>query len=209
LKTTISTLRHAKTSYNSDRRYAGSIDVDISEEGVLEAQAAAMKMRALPYDVVVTSTLRRAYQTAEIIAAHLSPVPPIVRSRLCNERNFGIMEGLTWEDVQHLDPPVLMVSVGNDLHTVNPRGGEPFEKVWSRAESFRRFLFKRFAGREILVVSHGVFLQMFHGLLRGWNCIESLAAYPANLELTRFEFTGDRRTLERTVTLSDAQDIPW
>ncbi len=206
MTTSISTLRHARTAYNEEKRYAGSIDIPLSEKGRREAEEAAAKMKGLRFDAIVTSRLRRAIETAEIIA---SGAVPIVRSRLCNERNFGVMEGLTWDDVQTLDPPVLMISVGDDRHTVNPRNGEPFEDVWERARKFRRFLFRRYADRKILVVSHGVFLQMFHGVLRGSNCIESLAVYPANLELRRFDFTGDLPAGESAVKLSDVKDVAW
>lgn len=206
MKTSITTLRHAKTAYNEEKRYAGSIDIPLSDTGRLEAHAAGDKMKGLRYDAIVTSRLRRAGETAEIITAGRAP---IVCTQLCNERKFGIMEGLTWDDVQTLDPPILMISVGNDLHTVNPQNGEPFEKVWERARKFRRFLFQRYSGSRILVVSHGVFLQMFHGVLRGSNCIESLAVYPANLELRRFTFSGDRLTDENVVRLSGVNEVPW
>ena len=135
--------------------------------------------------------------------------PSLVESKLCNERNFGVMEGLTWDEVQHLDPPVLFIEVGNDLHSVNPQGGEPFEDVWERARKFRRFILREYKGSSVLVVSHGVFLQMFHGVLRGLNCIESLAAYPSNLVLFRFRFSGNRLMEEKTYKLAEDQGVQW
>ncbi len=204
--TSISTLRHARTAYNDEKRYAGTIDIPLSEKGRLQAQQAATRMRPLTFDLIVTSRLRRAYETAMIISAGAIP---IIRSRLCNERRFGVLEGLTWDHVQTLDPPVLMISVGNDLHTVNPQNSEPFEDVWERAKKFRRFLFRRYAGHNVLVVSHGVFLQMFHGVLRSLNCIESLAAYPGNLQLQRFDFTAERLAKESVVNLAEPELISW
>jgi probable phosphoglycerate mutase len=206
MKTSISTLRHARTAYNEEKRYAGSIDISLSDRGRREAEAAASKLKGMHPDVIVTSRLRRAHETAVIFAGEGGR---IVRTRLCNERTFGILEGLTWDDVQKLDPPVLMISVGNDLHTVNPRGSEPFEAVWERARKFRQFLFRRFEGERILVVSHGVFLQMFHGVLRGSNCIESLGTYPANLELRRFDFLGDRLAGETAIDLGQDKEVTW
>ncbi len=204
--TSISTLRHAKTAYNESKRYAGSIDVPLSDKGRQQAQQAAERMKSLHFDTVVTSRLRRAYETAKIIA---NGNVPIVRTGLCNERNFGILEGLTWDDVQTLNPPILMISVGNDLHTVNPRNGEPFEEVWERAAKFRRFVFRQYRGRHVLGVSHSVFLQMFHGVLRGLTCIESLAFYPANLQLRRFDFEGDTLKKETAVQLSEVETVAW
>ena len=205
-KTSISTLRHAHTQYNAERRYAGSIDIPLSEAGVRDAQQAAPKLADIKFDMVITSKLKRAIQTAEILIGNSAP---IIQNELCNERNFGIMEGLTWEDIQTLQPPVLMINVGNDLHTVNPKGGEPFENVWERARQFRRLLFQAYAGANILVISHGVFLQMFHGVLRESNCIESLGTYPSNLELAKFQFVGEQLVDEKVTRLLGAEPLKW
>lgn len=202
----ITTLRHARTEFNDEKRYAGSIDIPLSEQGRREAEAVAVKMKDLHFDLIVTSKLRRTHETAKIITDRATP---LVRTSLCNERCFGIMEGLTWEDVQTIKPPILMVAVGGDLHTVNPPQGEPFEQVWDRAKRLRQRLFRRYPGQKILLVSHGVFLQMFHGVLRGSNCIESLATYPANLELRRFDFTENKAMVESVLPLNGKKDVAW
>jgi alpha-ribazole phosphatase len=206
INTSISTLRHAHTQYNAERRYAGSIDIPLSETGVLDAQRAAPKLAEIKFDMVITSKLKRALQTAQIL---IGDAAPIIQNELCNERNFGIMEGLTWEDIQILQPPVLMINVGNDLHTVNPKGGEPFEDVWERARKFRSLLFQAYTGANILVVSHGVFLQMFHGVLRGLNCIESLSTYPSNLELAKFQFVDEQLIDEKVTRLLGSEPLKW
>ncbi len=206
IQTTISTIRHAHTLYNAERRYAGSIDVSLSETGICDARMAAAKLAGLRFDVVITSALKRSIETAGILVGDAAP---FVVSNLCNERNFGIMEGLTWDEVHALEPPVLFIEVGNDTHSVNPKGGEPFEDVWARAKKFRRFIFRKFDGASVLVISHGVFLQMFHGVLRGLNCIEALAVYPANLELARFHFCGSRLVEQKVFKLGAAEEIHW
>lgn len=206
VETTIHTLRHAYTQYNAEKRYAGTIDVPLNEAGRRDARAAAMKLADKSFDVVITSKLKRAIETAQILVGNNAK---IVHTELCNERRFGIMEGLTWEEVQHLDPPILLIQVGNDLHTVNPKGGEPFEDLWERAKKFRRYIFKNYRGLNILVISHGVFLQMFHGVLRGLSCIESLAAYPANLELSIFRFLDDRLVEEKVIKLNGGEGMRW
>lgn len=203
-KTIINTLRHARTVFNGEKRYAGSMDISLSESGMQDAQRASTELKHMNYDVVITSTLQRSYETAKII---VGDSVRIIKSRLCNERNFGIMEGLTWDDIQQLDPPVLMIQVGNDLHTVNPKGGEPLEDVWQRARRFRNFLLRDYRGKNILVVSHGVFLQMFHGVMRGLTCIESLTVYPSNLELTYFLLSGKQLVDERVIKLTGHAEV--
>jgi broad specificity phosphatase PhoE len=206
VETTIHTIRHAHTSYNAEKRYAGTIDVPLNDAGIRDARQVSAKLVGLRFDVVVTSALRRTIDTAHLL---LDGTVQSVQSELCNERNFGVMEGMTWDEVQNLDPPVLLIEVGNDLHTVNPKGGEPFENVWQRAKRFRRFLLREYRGSSILVVSHGVFLQMFHGVLRGLSCIESLAVYPATLELYTFRLSGDCLVEERAARLTGAEEVKW
>jgi broad specificity phosphatase PhoE len=206
VETTIYTIRHAHTQYNAERRYAGTIDVSLSEAGIRDARSAAALLAGLKFDTVITSTLKRAIETAHIL---VSDTAQFVESQLCDERNFGVMEGLTWDDVQKLEPPILFVEVGNDLHSVNPKGGEPLEDVWERAKKFRCLIFNEYKGASILVVSHGVFLQMFHGVLRGLSCIEALAAYPANLELFRFQFADSCLAEEKIFRLAKAEEVRW
>lgn len=205
-RTTIFTLRHARTDYGEQRRYAGSVDVPLSERGVSECLAAAEALGDSTFDVIVTSTLRRAVDTARLIAAE---APVRVQSKLCNERCFGIMEGLTPEEVRTLQPPVLFIEVGDDLHSVNPEGGESFEDVWERAKKFVRWVLREHGGSTVLVVSHGVFLQMCHGVLRGSNCIESLGTYPGTLELRRFDLAGRRLVSEETIRLLSASGLSF
>lgn len=204
--TIIYTMRHARTQFNTERRYAGSIDVELDEQGTEDARQVSSRFKSLDLDVAITSKLKRSIQTASLL---LENSVPIVQSALCAERNFGIMEGRTWDEIQVLQPPVMLIQVGNDLHSVNPKGGEALEDVWARAKRFRGFIFAHYRGKKVLVISHGVFLQMFHGLLRGLNCIESLAAYPANLELARFEFSGRHLIRESVDTLNGTQALRW
>jgi len=194
-RTAITTMRHGETTWGALRRYAGSIDVPLSDVGRRECGEAARVLAEAAFDVVITSHLQRARETARLVCPDLTCH---VQTRLCRERGFGVMEGLTWDEVRALDPPILFIEVGGDLHSVNPPGGEPFEDVWQRAKRFRAMVFRRYGGRRVLVVSHGVFLQMFHGVIRGSTCIESLAEYPGNLELARFEF-DDRRLVAQEV----------
>lgn len=201
IETTIHTIRHAHTKYNAEKRYAGTIDISLSEKGIQEALQASVRLEkmGMKFDVVVTSVMKRSIETAQLLFGNNVQV---VRSKLCNERNFGIMEEHTWDEVQLFEPPILFISVGNDMHSVNPQGGEHFEDLWERAKKFRRFLFKNYLGKSILVVSHGVFLQMFHGVLKGSSCIESLAEYPSTLELASFCFSDTKLMEMTTVKLS-------
>ena len=206
MNTTISTIRHARTRFGEERRYAGTMDVPLSPRGKREAKQAAAGLNGVAFDVVVTSTLARAVDTARLLVGASRPV---VQCPYCNERDFGAMEGRTWEEVRRFRPRILFIKVGGDLHSVNPPGGEPFEQLWERSRQFRSFLFRHYRGSRILVVSHGVFLQQFHGLLRGKSCIESLGEWVTNLEMTSFLFEGNRVVGESKVKLPGARPVDF
>jgi broad specificity phosphatase PhoE len=200
MNTYIHTIRHAKTTFGEQQRYAGTIDAPLSPTGAKEAKAAAVGLRNMKFDVVLTSMKIRALDTARLL---VGDSVPIVQCRFCDERNYGTMEGRTILEVKRFKPKILFIKVGNDTHSVNPPGGEPFEDVRERAKKFRRFIFKQYRGSSVLVVSHGVFLQQFHGLLRGKSCIESLADWTSNLEMTSFTLLGNRLLEERSVKMID------
>jgi broad specificity phosphatase PhoE len=103
--------------------------------------------------------------------------------------------------VEHIRPPIHFIKVGGDYHSLNPPQAETFEDLRARAEAFHEYTIAHFMGQRILVVSHGVFLQQFHGLLRGKDWIESLGTSVGNLELTTFHFEGE------TVISEDRQHL--
>jgi broad specificity phosphatase PhoE len=205
-ETTIYTMRHAHTTFNDQKKYAGTIDISINDRGKTDIEKIRPFFNDCHFDVVVTSQLKRCIETADLL---LNGRIHTIQSELCNERCFGIMEGMTWEEVQKLDPPLLFIKVGGDLHSVNPQGGEPFEDIWERAKQLRQMLLEQYAGKSILVISHGVFLQMFHGLLQGLSCIESLAHYPGNLEINRFLMTNHVLKEYETVKFQQYDQTRW
>jgi len=202
--TVISTIRHAQTVYGPLKKYAGTIDIPLSKFGREDTRQASRVLTDKNFDVIITSALKRSKETARLL---LGRNKRMIENPLCNERNYGILEGVKYSEVKKVSPRVLFIKVGNDKHSVNPLGGEPFEDVRKRAERFKRYLFKNFKGKRILVVSHFAFLQQFHGLLKGLSCIESLAEEVKNLQLTRFVFKGQKLMETEVVMLSKKKQV--
>ncbi|QBI54759.1 bifunctional RNase H/acid phosphatase [Streptomonospora litoralis] len=143
-------LRHGQTPMSVERRFAGAGDIGLTETGHAQARAAARHLAAAGVDVVVSSPLRRARDTADPIAAELSlPVEEVGGLR---ETDFGAWEGLTFGEVQGSRPGELQRWL-SDIRAA-PEGGESFAAVAERVAEAREKLLARHAGRTVLVVSH-------------------------------------------------------
>ena len=94
---TLVLLRHGQSQWNLDNRFTGWVDVDLSDQGVAEAQAAGKLMRdeGLAFDVVHTSLLKRAIRTMQLAMAEADQLwVPVQRSWRLNERHYGGLQGL-------------------------------------------------------------------------------------------------------------------
>jgi broad specificity phosphatase PhoE len=191
--TRITSIRHGQTDYNLERRYAGSIDVPLNEKGIEDAKNAAIRLRDYDFDIAITSKLRRAIQTADLLTAGRNI--QIIQNELCNERNYGKMQGLNYIEVEDITPRILYFKLNNDFHSLNPPSGETFPNLRKRAKAFSQFLFQNYTGSNILVVSSSAFMQQLHGLFRGFDWLESLRNEIYNLDCITFTFNG-RKLIE-------------
>ena len=197
--TRILTIRHGQTVYNLEKRYAGSIDVPLNEKGIEDAENAAVNLKDYEFDIVITSMLKRAIQTAELLIAGRNI--QIIQNKLCNERNYGKMQGLNYIEVEEIKPRILYFKLNNDFHSLNPPNGETFPALRRRAKLFSQFIFQNYIGSNILVVSSSAFMQQLHGIFRGTNCMESLRNDINNLGWTNFTFNGRKLIEEMTVNI--------
>ncbi len=204
--TTICTIRHAQTEYTAQKRYAGTIDVPLDKTGIEDTKQASKKLIEMKFDVVITSTLKRSIETARFL---LGDDTKLIPCAYCDERNYGKMQGLTEDDVKLIKPQVEFIEVGNEYHSLNPPNGETFQMLRKRAERLFQLIFEKYRGLTVLVVSHGVFLQQFHGLLRGFDWKQSLATYPRNLEFTRFRFRGTLLLSSSALQLVERNQSSW
>jgi len=184
-ETLLLTLRHGVTELNRDKRVSGqTLDVPLLPEGVRQAEEARDRFAGTPLDVVISSPLARAIQTAEIVTGF--PRTAIEIDPLATERSFGRMEGLTRAEVESRFPEVRYLQIGHVGYSLNPPDGEPFPALHDRTRRFLQRLLERHRGRGILVSSHQTFLQQLHGVLRGLDPFEALHDDILNLELNVF-----------------------
>jgi 2,3-bisphosphoglycerate-dependent phosphoglycerate mutase len=114
---TVVLLRHGESTWNKENRFTGWVDVDLSEKGVAEAQAAGrlLKDEGYTFDIAYSSVLKRAIRTLWIVQDELDLLwLPVERSWRLNERHYGALQGL------------------NKAETA-ARHGEAQVKIWRRS----------------------------------------------------------------------------
>ncbi|MDP9140906.1 MAG: 2,3-diphosphoglycerate-dependent phosphoglycerate mutase [Pseudomonadota bacterium] len=110
-------LRHGQSQWNLDNRFTGWVDVDITEQGRLEAVKAGELMReeGLLFDVAYTSVLKRAIRTLNTALESMDQLwLPVHKSWRLNERHYGALQGL-------------------DKAETTAKHGEAQVKVWRRS----------------------------------------------------------------------------
>ena len=81
-------VRHGKTDYNVNGRYAGRLDVALNDDGIKEAYEVKEKLKNIKFDKIYSSPLQRAYETARIITDE-----NIIKDDRIIERSNGELEG--------------------------------------------------------------------------------------------------------------------
>lgn len=148
--TTIGLVRHGITEWNILGRSQGLSNIPLNDLGKQQAAALAnrLSLEEDKWDVIITSDLSRAAETADIIAAKLN-IPDTVSTSKIREINAGQIEGTTEEE------RISKWGIGwRELDL----GMESFEDVAKRGISFLEEAVQTYKGKRILIVSHGALI---------------------------------------------------
>jgi len=139
--------RHGETEWTLARRHTGRTDIPLTAAGEAVARdALARKLAGVTFDLVLSSPLRRARDTAR-----LAGFDPEIDDRL-RELDYGDYEGVTTADIQRERP-------GWDLWTGGCPGGESVEEVGARMDALIAERL-RANGERVLVFGHGHALRI-------------------------------------------------
>jgi 2,3-bisphosphoglycerate-dependent phosphoglycerate mutase len=151
-------IRHGQSVWNAENRFTGWTDVDLSERGVKEAEAAGQELRNQGIDVVHTSDLIRAQRTAEIVIHSNQALRETVTKsdwRL-NERNYGSLQGLNKAETAEKHGSE-QVHIWRRSFDVAPPDGESLEMTAERTIPYfkEEILPDLEEGMDVLVSAHG------------------------------------------------------
>lgn len=127
---TLILMRHGQSQWNLENRFTGFHDIDLSDLGRSEAKQAGEKLKAsgLNPDVVFTSTLQRAYHTAEIALEAAGLSHDLIKHDDLRERDYGDLTGLN-KDETKAKYGEEQVHIWRRSYDVQPPGGESLQDV--------------------------------------------------------------------------------
>jgi probable phosphoglycerate mutase len=145
-------VRHGITDHNMQRQITGQSDVPLNELGWQQARAVGTYLAREKLDVIFSSDLQRARDTAREIARHHRL--PVLEDPDLREISMGIWEGLTAAEIQVRDP-LAWTHVRSDPVHHAPPGGENFSDLRERAARVLQRCREQYTGQTVLWATHG------------------------------------------------------
>ena len=150
MATTIVLVRHGETDWNRDNRFQGHADPSLNDAGRAQARGLALELRAQSFAATYTSPLRRAAETAAILADVLD-LEPVADASL-KEVDVGSWSGLTRTEIEQRFPSgfARWLEYGHGWDD-----GETYDELGTRVVSGLLRMAGRHDGVEVLAVTHG------------------------------------------------------
>jgi probable phosphoglycerate mutase len=166
--TRILLIRHGETAWNAERRLQGHLDIPLNDEGERQARLLADALASEPLDLLVSSDLQRARQTAQAVATLRGM--PLLGEPALRERCYGGFEGLLYSEIEQRFPAEFAAWQARDVDAVLPIGknrGESFRQFYARATGAILALAQAHPGRTIAMVAHGGVLECAYRMACG------------------------------------------
>mgnify|MGYP002638603759 CR=1 FL=1 len=151
-------IRHGETDWNTQGRMQGQTDIALNEKGIRLAKVTAEGMKDIAFDLCITSPLKRARQTAEIILA--GKKIPVLEEKRIQEISFGDWEGVGCRK-ENYELPVpfeeFQKFYKDPFHYEPDNSGESIAALCERTADFWEELTENeaLADKTILIATHG------------------------------------------------------
>ena len=202
-------IRHGETVWNTQGRLQGKADIELNENGIRLAKITGEGMRDISFDLVISSPLKRAVETAKLVCEG-KEVPLLTDERI-HEITFGEWEGLCCRgDNYQIPSPNFPDFFKDPFSYVPPEGGESIRQVLERTKDFYEELISvpEYQDKTILIAAHGcssraLLYHMIEGEHSFW-----LDHVPANCSVTIVDIKEGKCTIEELDKVYyDAGDI--
>jgi probable phosphoglycerate mutase len=190
--TRILLIRHGETAWNAERRLQGHLDIPLNGEGERQAGLLAAALASEPIDLIVSSDLARARQTAQAVAGVRGMtvgVDPALR-----ERGYGGFEGLLYAEIEARFPREFAAWQARDVDGTLPPGrnvGESFRQFYARATGAILAQGRAHPGKTLALVAHGGVLECAYRLALGLPLDTPRDFKVYNASINRFALHAD------------------
>ena len=151
-------IRHGQSEWNALNQFTGWKDPHLTAKGVEEAHNAGRIINNLKinFDLVFTSALIRAQNTAEIILKEINQPLSTIKNQALNERNYGDLAGLNKDDARKRWGDE-QVHIWRRSYDIPPPGGESLKDTGERVlPYFMKEIHPHVCkGKNVLVAAHG------------------------------------------------------
>lgn len=149
-------VRHGETIWNKEKRLQGTSDIELNEEGRRLAKETGKNLWNVKFDAVYASSLKRAYQTAELIM--LGRQIPVIRDDRIREIGFGVLEGKIMEQMTETEKICINQFFNRPEVYIPADGGERMEDAVKRATDFMQDKIEPLeqeGAERVMIVAHG------------------------------------------------------
>ncbi len=163
--TRIIAIRHGETAWNVDTRIQGQLDIPLNDNGRWQAERLGRALAASEdIDVVYTSDLLRAWETARAVAEATGA--PLHTDEGLRERGFGSFQGKTFTEIEATMPEEARRWRQRDPFWAPP-GGESLTAMRRRVIETLHALASRHVGEQIVMVAHGGVMDLLYRAATG------------------------------------------
>lgn len=139
-------VRHGRTNWNDLKKVQGTADIELNDEGIEQAEITAKLLENEKIDLIISSPLIRAVQTAEII--NVVHKCNIICDERITERDYGEFEGLNKEEFNFID----FWTYSKNLRY---NSAENIQDFFKRIFDFLDEIKEKYNDKTILIVIHG------------------------------------------------------
>lgn len=188
-------VRHGETDFNKERRFQGQLDEPLNKEGEKQAKRLANILKDANIDIIISSPLKRALKTAEIINKYHNK--EIILEDLAKERGFGKLEGEKYENVDFKK-----IALNNEYEKY---GIESDKKFLERVKKLLKKLIKNYKNKNVLLVTHAGIIKFILSIVLELDLEVALTKInKKNCTLTIIDFSDENPKLIGLNTLDSS-----
>ncbi|MEO8073884.1 MAG: histidine phosphatase family protein [Acidobacteriota bacterium] len=198
-------VRHGQSAGNAEGRFGGHSPTPLSELGIEQAKVTAERLAKERINVIYSSDLHRAVQTATPLAEILDL--PIFKNPAFRERKVGVLEGKTFDESKAEFPKDYYALINRNIHHIITEG-ESYRQLLKRATKALHEIIRNNQGEKIAIYSHtGAICYLTLYLMGAINRKTKTTPWlvTSNCGINRFEIRS--RSNIRVLALNDTRHL--